>query len=90
MGLNGESDYFALAPTRSDPARFVWQEGIRSAFDAPLGAFDLAAPFPTEIIAGMKALDLFSIDDLPPRSGTGPHYYGKDVGKRLSPEASKA
>ena len=26
------------------------------------------------------------IDDLEPRAGTGPHYYGKDVGKRLAPE----
>ena len=29
------------------------------------------------------------IEDLPARSGTGPHYYGKDVGKRLPREAAK-
>jgi catechol 2,3-dioxygenase-like lactoylglutathione lyase family enzyme len=30
------------------------------------------------------------IEDLEPRSGTGPHYYGEDVGKRLPREAAKA
>ena len=29
------------------------------------------------------------IEDLPARSGTGPHYYGKDVGKRLPREAPR-
>jgi catechol 2,3-dioxygenase-like lactoylglutathione lyase family enzyme len=29
------------------------------------------------------------IEDLPARSGTGPHYYGKDVGKRLPREAAR-
>lgn len=62
MMSNGEDDYFALAPTRSDPARFAWQEGMRSAFDAPLGAFDLTAPFPADLIRGMQALELANID----------------------------
>ncbi len=29
------------------------------------------------------------IDELPARSGTGPHYYGKNVGKRLPREAAR-
>ncbi|EJD47467.1 hypothetical protein AURDEDRAFT_183962 [Auricularia subglabra TFB-10046 SS5] len=65
MASNNGGDYFALASTRSDPARFAWQEGLRSAFDAPLGAFDLAAPFPSELITGMKALELFKADSDP-------------------------
>jgi hypothetical protein len=30
------------------------------------------------------------IEDLSPRSGTGPHYYGKDVGKRLPAAVKQA
>ena len=44
---------------------------------------------PIDLSASEEAL-MKLIEDLPARSGTGPHYYGKDVGKRLPPEKAKA
>lgn len=45
---------------------------------------DYPQPFadPIDIEASDEEL-LRRIEDLPPREGNGPHYYGKDVGKRL-------
>ena len=43
---------------------------------------------PIDLSASDEAL-MKLIEDLPARSGTGPHYYGKDVGKRLPREAAK-
>jgi catechol 2,3-dioxygenase-like lactoylglutathione lyase family enzyme len=42
---------------------------------------------PIDLSASDEAL-MKLIEDLPARSGTGPHYYGKDVGKRLPREAA--
>lgn len=46
---------------------------------------DYPQPFavPIDIEAGDEEL-MRTIEDLPPREGTGPHYYGRDLGKRLS------
>jgi len=44
---------------------------------------------PIDLSASDDAL-MKLIEDLPARAGTGPHYYGKDVGKRLPREAVKA
>jgi catechol 2,3-dioxygenase-like lactoylglutathione lyase family enzyme len=45
---------------------------------------------PIDLTASDDVL-LKKIEDLEPRSGTGPHYYGKDVGKRLpAKEAAKS
>ncbi|HWO73079.1 MAG TPA: VOC family protein [Dehalococcoidia bacterium] len=51
---------------------------------------DYPQPFgdPIDLEASDEEL-LKRIEDLPPREGTGPHYYGRDVGKRL-PVAQKA
>ena len=49
---------------------------------------DYPQPFadPIDITESEEAL-MKQIEDLPARAGTGPHYYGKDVGKRLEAEA---
>jgi catechol 2,3-dioxygenase-like lactoylglutathione lyase family enzyme len=46
---------------------------------------DYPQPFadPIDIEAGDEEL-MRTIEDLPPREGTEPHYYGRDLGKRLS------
>jgi len=51
---------------------------------------DYPQPFgdPIDLEASDEEL-LKRIEDLPPREGTSPHYYGRDVGKRL-PVAQKA
>ena len=53
---------------------------------------DYPQPFgqPIDLEASEEEL-LRTLDELPPREGTGPHYYGQDVGKRIStgvPEAA--
>jgi catechol-2,3-dioxygenase len=52
---------------------------------------DYPQPYADPIDLSASDEDLMKlIEDLPPRSGTGPHYYGKDVGKRMPREAAKA
>jgi catechol 2,3-dioxygenase-like lactoylglutathione lyase family enzyme len=57
-----------------------WATGID--YPQPFGQpIDLDAP---------EAELLKTLDELPPREGTGPHLYGKDVGKRLPHAATVA
>ena len=52
---------------------------------------DYPQPFgqPIDLTASDDEL-LKTLDELPPRSGTGAHLYGKDVGKRMPAEAEEA
>jgi catechol 2,3-dioxygenase-like lactoylglutathione lyase family enzyme len=71
-------------------AYFRDPEGNRTEIYWPTG-IDYPQPFGEPIDLDWSDERLLKVlNDMPPREGTGPHYYGQDVGKRISTGVQEA